>query len=240
MKRAKIGQLVWLQQVEHQQRGHCSETTLTGESQFYISTPLGIEPGSLMKGSKRAVHWTSETWCECSDIAGSPQGSPPPQQPTMSVVKLEGGPAASVKPGQKSSVRSSGIITRSARRLATVWDKARLRQGHNDQSRWGHQCSETTLTGESRFHISTPLWIEPRSFMTGNKRVVHWTSEKWCECSEIAGSPQHFALKQKHLKQNWSPLHVNVHDLTLIFNSLIFDSLVPPKKSLVHYVVKRR
>ncbi len=39
----------------------------------------------------------------------------PPQQPTLSVVKLEGGPAASVKPGQKSCVRSSGIITLSAR-----------------------------------------------------------------------------------------------------------------------------
>ncbi len=23
------------------------------------------------------VHWTSETWCKCSEIAGSPQGSPP-------------------------------------------------------------------------------------------------------------------------------------------------------------------
>jgi hypothetical protein len=52
--------------------------------------------------------------CECSEIAGSPQGSP--QQPTMLVVKLEGGPAASRKPGQKSCVRSSGIITVSARR----------------------------------------------------------------------------------------------------------------------------
>ncbi len=29
----------------------------------------------------------------------------PPQQPTLSVVKQEGGPAASVKPGQKSCVR---------------------------------------------------------------------------------------------------------------------------------------
>jgi hypothetical protein len=38
-----------------------------------------------------------------------------------------------------------------------VWDEARLRRGHrNDQSRRGHQCSETPLTGESRFHISTP------------------------------------------------------------------------------------
>jgi hypothetical protein len=39
----------------------------------------------------------------------------PPQQTNMSVVKPEGGPAVSVKPGQKSCVRSSGIITLSAR-----------------------------------------------------------------------------------------------------------------------------
>ncbi len=39
----------------------------------------------------------------------------PPQQPTMSVVKPEGGPAASMKPGEESCVRSSGIITLSAR-----------------------------------------------------------------------------------------------------------------------------
>jgi hypothetical protein len=38
----------------------------------------------------------------------------PPKQLTMSVVKLEGGPAASMKPGQKSCVRSSEIITLSA------------------------------------------------------------------------------------------------------------------------------
>jgi hypothetical protein len=40
----------------------------------------------------------------------------PPQQPTVLVVKLEGGPAASVKPGQKSCVRSSEIITLSEQR----------------------------------------------------------------------------------------------------------------------------
>ncbi len=56
---------------------HCSETTLTGESQFNISTPLGIELRSLMTGSM--------TWAA-------------PQWPTMLVVKPEGGPAASVKP----------------------------------------------------------------------------------------------------------------------------------------------
>jgi hypothetical protein len=50
---------------------------LTGESQFHINTPLGIEPRCLMMGSKRVVHWTSETWYECSEIAGFPQGSPP-------------------------------------------------------------------------------------------------------------------------------------------------------------------
>jgi hypothetical protein len=51
----------------------CSKTRLTGESWFHISTPLGIEPGSLIMGSKRVDHWTSETVYECSEIAGSPQ-----------------------------------------------------------------------------------------------------------------------------------------------------------------------
>jgi hypothetical protein len=74
--------------------------------------------------------------------------------------------------------------------LVTVRDEARLRRGHNDQSHRCHQCSLTTLTGESRFHTSTPLGIEPGSLMTGSKWVVHWTSETWCKCSEIAGSPQ--------------------------------------------------
>jgi hypothetical protein len=39
----------------------CIETTLTGESRFHMSTPLGIEPGSLVTGSEQVVHWTSET-----------------------------------------------------------------------------------------------------------------------------------------------------------------------------------
>jgi hypothetical protein len=30
-----------------------------------------------MTGSKRVDHWTSGTVCESSEIAGSPQGSPP-------------------------------------------------------------------------------------------------------------------------------------------------------------------
>jgi hypothetical protein len=75
----------------------------------------------------------------------------------------------------------------------TVRDEARLRRGHNDQSRRGHQCSETMLTGEFLFNKSTPLGIEPGSLMMGSKRVVQWTSETWCECSEFAGSPQYGA-----------------------------------------------
>jgi hypothetical protein len=114
----------------------------------------------------------------------------PPQQPTMLVVKPEGGSRASVKPEQKSCVRSSGIITLSHDGLVMVWDEARLRRGHNDQSRRGHPCSKTALTGKSWFHISTPLGIEPRSLMTGSKWVYHWTSGTVYECSEIAGSPQ--------------------------------------------------
>ncbi len=86
---------------------------LTGESWFYISTPpRGFEPESLVTGSKQVVHWTSETWCECSEIAGSTQGSPTAAD--SMVVKPEGRPTASVKPGQESYVRSSGIIKLSA------------------------------------------------------------------------------------------------------------------------------
>ncbi len=70
----------------------------------------------LVTGSKQVVHWTSETRWEWSENEVRLQAlhRAPPQQPTPSVVKLEGGPAASVKPGQKSCVRSRGIITLSA------------------------------------------------------------------------------------------------------------------------------
>ncbi len=45
----------------------------TGESWFHISPPRGFMPRSLLTGSKGLVHWTSETWWEWSEIAGSPQ-----------------------------------------------------------------------------------------------------------------------------------------------------------------------
>jgi hypothetical protein len=43
---------------------------------LHISTPLGIEPGSLMTGSKQVDPWASGTVYECNEIAESPQGSP--------------------------------------------------------------------------------------------------------------------------------------------------------------------
>jgi hypothetical protein len=97
-----------------------------------------------MTGSKRVVRWTSETWCECSEIAGSSQGSPP----AADYVSCE------------AERRTCSEHENGTEALCEInWDpgKARLRQGHNDQSCRGHQCSETTLTGESRYHI-IPLW----------------------------------------------------------------------------------
>jgi hypothetical protein len=70
-----------------------------------------------------------------------------------SVVKPEERPAASMKPGQEGCVRSSGTVTLSgARGSSDSWGQSPV----DDQSRRGHQCSKTTLTGESRFHTSTP------------------------------------------------------------------------------------
>jgi hypothetical protein len=64
---------VWRTENNFSNVAYCSETTLTGGSRFHISTPPGFEPGYLMTGSKRVVHWTSETWWEWSEIAGSAQ-----------------------------------------------------------------------------------------------------------------------------------------------------------------------
>jgi hypothetical protein len=40
-------------------------------------------------------------------------------------------------------------------------------------------CSETMLTGASRFHLSPPRGFEPVSLVAGSKQVVHRTSETW-------------------------------------------------------------
>ncbi len=87
----------------------------------------------------------------------------PPQQPTPSVVKPEGRPAGRVKPGQKAVWYQVGLSHCRHEGLVMVQDEAHLRRGHrNYVSRRGHQCSKTTLTGESRFHTSAPqgIWTQ--------------------------------------------------------------------------------
>jgi hypothetical protein len=135
----------------------------------------------------------------------------PPQQQTPSVLKQEGGPAASMKPGQKSYVikliKSAYTLSAwslvkhplkddEAAGLHIVGTEPSEAPTEGQQSQWsesrrGHQCSETTLTGGSWFHISTPLGIWTRVSHDGSKRAVYWTSETWWEWSEISGSPQY-------------------------------------------------
>jgi hypothetical protein len=95
----------------------------------------------------------------------------PPQQPTLSAVKPEGRPegrpAANVKPGQEGYVRSIGTVTLSVRGPSDSWGQSPV----EDQSHQGHQCSETMLTGESRFHISSPRGFEPVTLVAGSKQV---------------------------------------------------------------------
>jgi hypothetical protein len=55
----------------------CVHHISPGWSRTHRNTPLGIEPWSLMTGSKQVDHWTSGTVFECSEIAGFPQASTP-------------------------------------------------------------------------------------------------------------------------------------------------------------------
>jgi hypothetical protein len=80
----------------------CSKTTLTGESRFHTSPHRGFEPVSLAAGSKQVVHWTSETHVRLQAL----HRAPPPATDSV-VVKPEGRPAVSVKPGQESCVIKS-------------------------------------------------------------------------------------------------------------------------------------
>jgi hypothetical protein len=96
----------------------------------------------------------------------------PPSSRLRRLWSRKGDPAASVKPGQESCVRSSGIITLPARGPSDSSGQGHIRRGHNDdQSCRGHQCSETSLTGESRFHISTPQGIWTQVPCDGKQRV---------------------------------------------------------------------
>jgi hypothetical protein len=109
-------------------------------------------------GSKWVVHWTSETWWEWSELAGSPQGSPPPSSWLPWLWSRNADLQRAWNRDRRAEWDQVGLSHCRHEGLVMVQDEARLRRGHrNDQSRLGHQCSETTLTGESWFHLSTPL-----------------------------------------------------------------------------------
>jgi hypothetical protein len=146
----------------------CSETTLTGKSRFHISPPRGFEPGSLVTGSKWVVHWTSETWW-----GWSPQGSPPSSR-LHRLWSWKVDLQRAWNRDRRAVWDQVGLSQCRHEGQVMVRDKARLRWVHrNDLSRRGHQCSETTLTGKSQFHISPSRGFEPGSLVTGSKRVVH-------------------------------------------------------------------
>ncbi len=130
---------------------------LIGEIPVSHKSPRDFEPGSLVTGSKQVVHWTSETWWEWSMIAGSPQGSHPAAD-SLGCEARKGELQRVWNRDTKAVWDQVGLSHCRYEGLVMVQDEARLRRGH-DQSRQGHQCSETTLTGESQFHISTPLGL---------------------------------------------------------------------------------
>ncbi len=116
----------------------------------------------------------------------------PPQQPTLSVVKPEGRSAASVKPGQEGCVRSSGTFTLSARGPSDSWGgEALLMINYVGVTKVlrikALSCSETTLTGESRFRISTPqgIWTcagSPQSHIIVNVNCLTVYYSIWMAC----------------------------------------------------------
>jgi hypothetical protein len=115
-------------------------------------------------GSKWVDHWTSGTVCEWSEIAGSPQGFPSSQLCWLWSWKEDLQRAWN---RDRRAVWDQVELSHCWHEgLVTIPVKALLRRGCNDQgSREGHQCSEITLIGECRFHISNPSgdW----------KRVLH-------------------------------------------------------------------
>ncbi len=144
-----------------------SETTLTGKSWFHISPPRGFEPGSLVMGSKQVnpldlwdmvrIMW------DCRLSTGLP-----PSSRLCRLWNQKGDLQRAWNRDRKAVWDQVGLSHCRHESLVMVWDKACLRRGHDDQSRRGHQCSETTLTGESRFHISPPRGFEPGSLVMGS------------------------------------------------------------------------
>jgi hypothetical protein len=125
---------------------YCSETMLTGESRFHISTPLGIELRSLMTGSNGWTPRLVELCMNAVRLKALHRAPPPPpaarlcwlwsRKEDLQRAWNQDRRAVWDQVGS-SHCRHDGLVM--------VQDKASLRQGHNDHSRQGHQCSEATL-----------------------------------------------------------------------------------------------
>jgi hypothetical protein len=163
-----------------------------------------IEPGSLMIGSKWVVHWTSDTYCSMNTVRLQALHRAPPQRPLCWLWSWKEDLQRTWNLDRRAVWNQVGLSHCRHYSLVTVRDDVRLRRGHYDQSRRGHQFSETTLTGESRFHISTPLgdWTRvPHDGKQMGRPLDQWNL---CECSEIAGSPQiPSSLHALHFLSGW-------------------------------------
>ncbi len=144
---------------------------LTGESRFHISTPQGIWIQVPCDGKQRVSplnQWdmVRMKW-DCRLSTGLP--------PSSRLCRLWSWKEVLQRAwnrDRKAVWDQVGLSHCRHKGLVTVLDVTRLRRGHNDdQSRRGHQCSETMLTGESRFHISTPQGIWTQVPYDGKQRV---------------------------------------------------------------------
>jgi hypothetical protein len=137
----------------------CSKTALTGSSSSkLLVAPLGCQPLPPVAGSKRLVHWTSETWCKCEKCWYS-TGPPHPRNGygpfgILAVCYINLWPVVRMELGQEGWLKQ---LVAKVRGPIVASDQG---------SRQGHHCSETALTGKP----SSKVWVEPR----GANRCSLW------------------------------------------------------------------
>ncbi len=142
-----------------------------GESWFHISTPQGIWTQVPCDGKQRVSpldQWdmVRMKW-DCRLSTGLP-----PSSRLCRLWSRKGDLQRAWNRDRKAVWDQVGLSHCQHEGLVKIRDEARLRRGHNDdQSGRGHQCSKTTLTGESRFHISTPQGIWTQVPCDGKQRV---------------------------------------------------------------------
>jgi hypothetical protein len=156
---------------------HCSKTTLTGESWIHISLPRIFEPGSLVTESKQVS--PLDQW---DMVRLQAHHRAPPSSRLRRLWSWKRDLQRAWNRDRKAVWDQVGLQHCWHGGLVMVRDEARLRRGHDDQSRRVHQCSKTTLKGESWFHISPPGDLNLGPLWQEANRLVHWTSETWWDC----------------------------------------------------------